>query len=76
MNKYPKNNEETAPSGITRKEAMEKLGKYVALSTISTFIILDPKKAQASSASPSPTDGGSGGENPTDDPPIPTGWGV
>ena len=78
MNKFPKNNEETAPSGITRKEAMEKLGKYVALSTISTFIILDPKKAQASSASPSPSPspgGGDSGGADDDTPPPPPGWG-
>jgi hypothetical protein len=75
MKKNTKNTEETAPSGISRKDAIKKMGKYAALSTISTFIILDPKKAQASSASPSPSDGGSGGENPTEDPPSPSGWG-
>jgi hypothetical protein len=76
MKKNTKNTEETAPSGISRKDAIKKMGKYAALSTISTFIILDPKKAQASSASPSPSDGGSGGENPTEDPPSPSGWGI
>ncbi|MFB1041098.1 MAG: hypothetical protein QMC35_11630 [Polaribacter sp.] len=76
MNKDPKNNKETAPSGITRKDAIKKMGKYAALSAISTFIILDPKKAQAQSAPPG------GGSNPDsgsdlgdDNPPTPKGWG-
>ena len=34
---------------ITRKEAMKKMGKYAALTAIGTFIILNPKQAQASS---------------------------
>lgn len=34
---------------ITRKEAIKKMGKYAALTAIGTFIILNPKKAQASS---------------------------
>jgi hypothetical protein len=78
MNKDPKNNEETTPSGITRKDAIKKMGKYAALSAISTFIILNPKKAQAQSASPNPGDGSNsgGGSNLGDDnPPQPTGWG-
>lgn len=78
MNKDPKNNEETTPSGITRKDAIKKMGKYAALSAISTFIILDPKKAQATSASPNPGSGSNsgGGSNLGDDnPPTPTGWG-
>lgn len=44
---------------ISRKEAIEKLGeygKYAALTAIGTYIILNPKKAQASS----PPDPGSG----------------
>ena len=39
---------------INRKEALKKMqnyGKYVALTAIGTYIILDPKKAQASSPS-------------------------
>ena len=77
MNKDPKNNKETAPSGITRKDAIKKMGKYAALSAIGTFIILDPKKAQAQSASPNPGDGSNsgGGSNLGDDnPPPPAGW--
>lgn len=36
-------------SEITRKEALQRMGKYAALTTVGTFIILSPKKAQASS---------------------------
>ncbi len=41
---------------ITRKEALTKMGKYAALTAMGTFIILNPKKAQASS----PPDPGGG----------------
>ena len=34
---------------ITRKEAMKKMGKYAALTAVGTFLILNPKKAHASS---------------------------
>ncbi|WCO01146.1 hypothetical protein [Psychroserpens ponticola] len=34
---------------ITRKDALKKMGKYAALTAIGTFIILNPKQAQASS---------------------------
>jgi hypothetical protein len=34
---------------ITRKDAIKKMGKYAALTAIGTFIILNPKQAQASS---------------------------
>lgn len=34
---------------ITRKEAIKKMGKFAALTAIGTFMILNPKKAQASS---------------------------
>ena len=72
MKKEIKDHEENPPSGITRKDAIKKMGKYAALTAIGTFLILDPKKAQAQS--------GSGGSNPGDDtgddtPPNPTGWG-
>ncbi|SDS55021.1 hypothetical protein SAMN05216503_3419 [Polaribacter sp. KT25b] len=39
---------------ITRKEAIKKIGnysKYAALTALSTYIILHPKSAQASSVS-------------------------
>ena len=37
---------------ITRKEALQKIanyGKYTALTALGTYLILNPKKAQASS---------------------------
>ena len=40
--------------GISRKQAIKKLGKYAALTAIGTFAILNTKKAQASSAPPDP----------------------
>ena len=42
MNKKKKEN-------ISRKEALEKMGKYAALTALGTFVILNPKKAQAQS---------------------------
>ena len=77
MKKEIKDTEETAPSGITRKDAIKKMGKYAALTALGTFMILNPKKAQASSASPSPSpDGGSdsGSGSGSDTPPSPPGW--
>ena len=81
MNKENKDNEEIAPSGITRKDAIKKMGKYAALTALGTFMILNPKKAQATSASPSPSpspDGGGsdsgGGSGGSDTPPSPPGW--
>ena len=75
MKKETKDHEENPPSGITRKDAIKKMGKYAALSAIGTFLILDPKKAQAtSSASPDPG-GNSGGSSGDDTPPTPSGWG-
>jgi hypothetical protein len=41
-------------TGITRKQAIKKMGKYAALTAIGTFTILNPKKAQASSAPQGP----------------------
>ena len=38
-------------TGITRKQAIKKMGKYAALTAIGTFTILNPK-AQASSTPP------------------------
>lgn len=37
---------------ITRKEAIQKAARYMALTALSTFIILNPKKAQAQSGGP------------------------
>lgn len=45
---------------ITRKDAIKKIGnygKYAALTALGTYMILNPQKAQASSA---PSDPGSG----------------
>ncbi len=75
MKKVTKNTEEITPSGITRKDAIKKMGKYAALTALGTFMILDPKKAQASSASPSPVSPSPGGDTPPGGPPSPPGWG-
>ena len=39
----------TSKELITRKEAIQKAARYMALTALSTFIILNPKKAQAQS---------------------------
>ncbi len=39
---------------ITRKEAIIKMGKYAALTAAGTFLILNPKQAQANSKAPNP----------------------
>jgi hypothetical protein len=44
---------------IDRKEAIKKMGRYAGLTALGTFMILSPKKAQASS---------------TDAPPLPGEW--
>ena len=76
MNKESKDNEEIAPSGITRKDAIKKMGKYAALTALGTFRGLNPKKAQASSASPSPSPSPGGGDSGgSEAPPPPPGWG-
>ena len=41
-------------SGISRKDAIKKMGKYAALTAVGTFMILNPKKAQAQSTPPNP----------------------
>ena len=42
---------------ITRKDAIKKMGKYAAITAAGTFLILNPKKAQAFSGNPTdPTD--------------------
>lgn len=46
------NNKQSKDDSITRKEALKKLGnygKYTALTALGTYMILNPKKAQASS---------------------------
>jgi len=54
MKKENKNSTENTPSGITRKDAIKKMGKYAALTAVGTFMILNPKKAQAQSVAPNP----------------------
>jgi hypothetical protein len=72
---------ERAPHGITRKEALQKMGKYAAFTVMGTFVILNPKKAQAQSADPGAGLDAPGTDDPgTDDPggvtpPTPPGWG-
>jgi hypothetical protein len=72
---------EKAPYGITRKEALQKMGKYAAFTVMGTFVILNPKKAQAQSANPGAGLDAPGTDDPgTDDPggatpPTPPGWG-
>ena len=72
---------EKAPYGITRKEALQKMGKYAAFTAMGTFVILNPKKAQAQSADPGAGLDAPGADDPgTDDPggatpPTPPGWG-
>ena len=80
MKKETKNNKEEVPSGITRKDAILKMGKYAALTAMGTFMILNPQKAQATSSNPSisgdggGSDDGSRGDGRTDNPPNPPGW--
>ena len=48
---------ENIPEGtndISRTEAIKKMGKYAALTAIGTFMILNPKKAQAESGPSDP----------------------
>jgi len=45
-------NKEQDSKDISRKDAIKKMGKYAALTAMVTFIILNPKKAQAVSAPP------------------------
>lgn len=54
-----KNIKHTNKEEISRKEALKKIGnygKYTALTALGTYMILNPKKAQASSL---PSDPGS-----------------
>lgn len=50
--KNPNKDNSSGETKINRKEALKKIGKYgkyTALTALGTFIILHPKKAQASS---------------------------
>lgn len=46
---------QTHTDKITRKEAIKKMGKYAAITAVGTFMILNPKKAQAQSLPPDPS---------------------
>ena len=81
MKKETKDSEEQVPTGITRKDAILKMGKYAALTAMGTFMILNPQKAQASSVNSSLIgDGGGGYGGPIGggreggSPPSPPGW--
>lgn len=39
----------TKKDGITRNEALKKMGKYAALTAVGTFVVLNPLKAQETS---------------------------
>lgn len=54
MKKESKNSLKKNVSSITRKDAIKKMGKYAALTAVGTFMILNPKKAQAQSTPPNP----------------------
>ena len=47
-------NKPNVTDDISRKEAIKKMGKYAALTAMGTFMILNPKKAQAFSSPPEP----------------------
>jgi hypothetical protein len=42
-------NNKNEEQDISREEAIKKMGKYAALTALGTFIMLNPKKAQADS---------------------------
>ena len=54
------NQKHTHKEEISRKDALKKIGnygKYAALTAVGTYMLLNPKKAQASSTSSEPGDG-------------------
>lgn len=51
---------------ITRKEALQRMGRYAALTAIGTFLILTPAKAQKGSP-PGPGGGPFNNREPFDD---------
>ena len=60
MKNNTENNKAMAQEQITRKEALQKIGnygKYAALTAIGTYMMLNPKQAQAMST---PEDPGGG----------------
>jgi len=49
--------DKTKEVGITRLEAIEKTGKYAAITAAAMFVVLSPLKAQPSSGPPTPGGG-------------------
>ena len=43
-------------TGITRKEAIKKMGRYAAITAVGTYSILNPLKAEQISPPPDPGD--------------------
>ena len=56
MKKSEKSLENT--NDFSRKEAIKKMGKYATLTAMGTFMILNPKNAQAQSPESPPFPGG------------------
>ena len=52
MKTYTEGKEVTKREKITRKEALQKAGKYAAFTAAAAIILLSPKEAQADSAAP------------------------
>jgi len=49
---------DSSTDDINRKEAIKKISKYAALTALGTYLILNPKKAQAQSGPPPPAEWG------------------
>ena len=49
MNSNKQNANKAKAEEISRKEALKKMGRYAGMTALGTFMILNPKKAQASS---------------------------
>jgi len=52
MGKEAKDTIDSQDNLITRKAALKKTARFMALTALSTFVILNPKKAQAQSGGP------------------------
>ena len=52
--KKTENTRPDATNDISRKEAIQKMGRYAALTAMGIFMILNPKKAQAASGPSEP----------------------
>ncbi len=59
MKNEKRTSEKCQAEEISRRDALKKVGKYTAVTALGTFLILNPKKAQAMSSPP--PDPGSGG---------------